>query len=61
MDKITVIHEITKCGQMFKSYSQLLQNQSFNIDRKKLSEILQKCAKHCLELRNMNIEEENNV
>lgn len=49
----TQIHELTKAGQSFHSYEQLLGNANFSIDTKKLQEILKKCAKNCLNLRNL--------
>lgn len=48
-----IIHELTKCGQSFHSYEQLLDNPNFSIDNKKLREVLKKCAKNCLNLRNL--------
>jgi F0F1-type ATP synthase delta subunit len=52
-----IIHEITSIGQVFKSYANLLSNPSVSISRKKEIEILDRCGKRCLELRNLWVEQ----
>lgn len=57
IDKISdQIHTLTKIGQSFQSYAQLLENPNIGIDRHKLKEVLEKCAKRCLEIRNLLLE-----
>lgn len=46
-----LIHTISKFGQSFHSYDQLLDNEQFTISPKKVQDICRKCAKNCLELR----------
>lgn len=53
-----IIHEIASIGQSFHSYHKLLDNPSINISHRKLSEICGKCAKKCLEIRQIVITEE---
>lgn len=50
-------HSMTGHGQMFHSYAQLVVNPSLKISPKKLQEVLLKCSKHCLEIRNLLLEE----
>lgn len=60
MDELRIsalAHEMTKHGQMFHSYAQLVVNPSLKISPKKMQEILLKCSKHCLEIRNLLLEE----
>jgi len=46
-----MVHEISSLGQSFSSYAHLLENPSINISHKKLQEICRKCAKNCMEIR----------
>jgi hypothetical protein len=50
------IHELTGFGQMFKSYADLLTNDGLHIQRKKEIEIMRKCGKVCMEVRQLVIE-----
>jgi hypothetical protein len=52
-----LIHDFTGHGQMFHSYAQLVSNPSLRVSPKKMQEILIKCSKHCLEIRNILLEE----
>lgn len=54
-----VVHELSAFQQSFHSYNQLLQNPSITINHKKLAEVCGKCAKNCLEARNLLIGEKN--
>jgi hypothetical protein len=51
-----IIHSFSNMGQMFHSYEQLLLNPNININPKKLAEICGKCAKNCMEARNLLLE-----
>ena len=51
-----IIHEFSNIGQVFHSYEQLLLNPIININRKKFIEICGKCAKCCIEARNLLLE-----
>lgn len=54
----SIIHDLVKHGQSFNSYHQLLLNPQINLNRKKVCEIMGKCSKHCLEIRNLLLQEE---
>jgi len=56
-DTNNIIHELTGIGQTFHSYDLLLSNPTINIDKKKVAEICRRCAKKCVELRQILLEE----
>jgi hypothetical protein len=51
-----IIHSLSSAGQMFHSYQQLLENPQLHLAPKKLGEICSKCAKKCLEARQLLLE-----
>lgn len=57
-DKInTLIHQLSPIGQTFHNYAHLLENDFFGVSKPTLKKMCQKCAKLCLELRNIIIQE----
>lgn len=62
-----IIHEFSTMGQLFHSYEQLLLNQQLNfndkIHRKKIIEICSRCARCCIEARQLLLQniENNNI
>lgn len=53
--KQQLLDTLTSIGQSFRSYHELLENPNYNIPRRKLAEILSKCAKNCAELKKLEL------